>query len=156
MRLYADTGIFVALYLDESHRNPVQKLIAETQPHFWVTPLLQAEWSHAVFQRVSDKTLAANEARQIMAEFDRDRENGRWNQSPIPRNAVERSMALAREHHGPQATTSDTLHVAIALELRAAQFWTLSPQAAALAAAVNLSVVRPSMDKNAPRVRSRR
>lgn len=156
MSLYADTGIFVALYLSDSHSNEVQKLVGQFRPHFWVTPLLRAEWSHAVYQRVSGKDLGATEARQVMAKFDHDRDLGRWRETAMPTNAVERSMALARAHPNLRATTSDTLHVATALELRAVQFWTFSPQAAALATAERLVVISPSASEDALMVGRRR
>ncbi|MGH9488727.1 MAG: hypothetical protein ACRD04_14215 [Terriglobales bacterium] len=145
MSLYADTGIFVALYLSDACSGAVQKLAAEFRPHFWMTPLVRAEWSHEVFQSISAHKLSASEARQVLAHFERDLERGRWREIAMPKAAVERSMALARAHGHLRPTTSDTLHVASALELRAIQFWTVSPQAAALAEAVKLAVVCPGL-----------
>lgn len=146
MSLYADSGILIALYLPDRHSSQVQKLVAEFRPRFWVTPLHRAEWSHAVFQKISDKRVSTTEARQIMAHFDRDREFGRWRDAELPEGAIERSMALAREHGGKiKVSSSETLHVASALELKAMQFWTASAATAALATAVKLVVVTPGV-----------
>lgn len=144
MSLYADTGIFIALYLPDRRSQQVQKLVAEFRPRFWVTPLHRAEWSHAVFQKISEKRVSASEAGQIMAHFDRDREFGRWRDTQLPDGAIERSMALAKEHGSRiKISSSDTLHVASALELKAMQFWTATPSTAALATAVKMVVVTP-------------
>ena len=144
MSLYADTGIFIALYLPNRRSLQVQKLVAEFRPRFWVTPLHRAEWSHAVFQKISEKRVSSSEARQIMAHFDRDREFGRWRDTQLPDGAIERSMALAKEHGSRiKISSSDTLHVASALELKAMQFWTATPSTAALATAVKMVVVTP-------------
>jgi hypothetical protein len=142
--LYADTGIFIALYLPDRRSQQVQKLVAEFRPRFWVTPLHRAEWSHAVFQKISEKRVSSSEAGQIMAHFDRDREFGRWRDTQLPDGAIERSMALAKEHGSRiKISSSDTLHVASALELKAMQFWTATPSTAALATAVKMVVVTP-------------
>ena len=144
MSLYADTGIFIALYLPDRRSQQVQKLVAEFRPRFWVTPLHRAEWSHAVFQKISEKRVSSSEAGQIMAHFDRDREFGRWRDTQLPDGAIERSMALAKEHGSRiKISSSDTLHVASALELKAMQFWTATPSTAALATAVKMVVVTP-------------
>jgi len=137
---YADTSVFIALYLPDRHANGVAKLLAEFHPRFFFTPLHRAELSHAVYAHVSSNKISADEARQVIAHFERDCANGRWREVAIPDTAMTSSMSLAKKHPKTGASSADSLHVASALELRSGNFWTLEPKCAALASAVGLTV----------------
>lgn len=141
MSVYADTSVFIALYLPDRHANGVAKLLAEFRPRFFFTPLHRAELSHAVYDHVSQKKISADEARQVISHFERDCANGRWREVSMPDSAMTNSMTLAKKHGAKTgASSADSLHVASALELRSGNFWTLEPRCAALAAAAGLTV----------------
>ncbi|MGH9394165.1 MAG: PIN domain-containing protein [Terriglobales bacterium] len=141
--MYADTSVFIAIYLpDNRRRQGIARLVRDFQPRFWLTPLHRAELSHAVYEQVGNKKLSANEARQVIAHFERDCLHGRWREVRMPDAAMTGCMALARKHGtATGASSADTLHVASALELRSGQFWTLDSHCAALAAAAGLAVL---------------
>ncbi len=143
MSTYCDTSVFVALYLPDRHAPDLMRLVADFRPHFLVTPLHKAEWSHAVFERVSRGELTSADAQQVLARFERDSVR-RWRETDMPEGAMERSMALARRHGKLLgSTTADAMHVACALELRASQFWTVDKLCGDLATAAGLAVCRP-------------
>ena len=66
---------------------------------------------------------------------------GLWAEIELPQNTFEICIELARKHT-PRfgVRTLDVLHVAVALELRATQFWTFDDRQAKLAKVVGLKV----------------
>ncbi len=145
MATYCDSSVFIALYLPERHTQDLMRLVSDFRPRFLVTPLHKAEWSHAVFERVSRGGLTSSDAQQVLARFERDSVR-RWREADMPEGAMERSMALVRRHKKMlDVTTADAMHVACALELRASQFWTIEKRCADLATAAGLAVCRPGV-----------
>jgi len=103
------------------------------------TPLHLAEWTHAIAQHVFRRKLTPSEAHQMYLHLEADRSAGRWSEAPLPEHAFDLCADLARRH-GPRlgVRTLDTLHVAIALQLKAEQFWTFDDRQAKLAKAEGL------------------
>ena len=66
---------------------------------------------------------------------------GLWSEIELPSNAFEICIELARKYT-PRfgLRTLDVLHVAVAVELKAEQFWTFDDRQAKLAKAVGLKV----------------
>jgi predicted nucleic acid-binding protein len=142
---YCDSTVFIALYLPDRHAQDLMRLVADFRPRFLVTPLHKAEWSHAVFERVSRGDLTSADAQQVLARFERDSVR-RWREAEMPEGAMERSMELVRRFGKTlEATTADAMHVACALGLRASQFWTVEKRVADLAAAAGLAVCKPGI-----------
>jgi predicted nucleic acid-binding protein len=142
---YCDSSVFIALYLPDRHAQDLMRLVADFRPRFLVTPLHKAEWSHAVFERVSKGELTSADAQQVLARFERDSVR-RWREAEMPEGAMERSMELTRRFAKTFGTTSaDAMHVACALGLRASQFWTVDKRVADLATGAGLAVCKPGV-----------
>jgi predicted nucleic acid-binding protein len=138
LTIYADTSVFVSLYLPDAHSKEAQQHMAE-HPRVWLTPLHRAEWTHAIGQHVFQHKITSREAQSVYREFERDREAGVWMEIGLPERALEACIVLARNRVARLGVRSlDTLHVAIALELRADHFWTFDRRQAKLAEAEGL------------------
>jgi predicted nucleic acid-binding protein len=106
----------------------------------WLTPLLQAEFAHAVEQQVFQRQISALEASRAYDAFEDDRRFGLLVESPMPEAAFDLAIELARRHVAKLGCgTLDTLHVACALELGAREFWTFDQRQEELAKAVGIS-----------------
>ena len=141
MTIYADTSVFVSLYLPDAHSREAQQHMAE-HPRVWLTPLHRAEWTHAIGQHVFQHKITSREAQSVYREFERDREAGVWMEIGLPERALEACIALARNRVARLGVrTLDTLHVAIALELQAEHFWTFDRRQAKLAEAEGLKTL---------------
>lgn len=140
MSVYADTSFFVSLYLPDRHSSEAERRMA-AKPQVLLTPLHQAEWSHALAQHAFRKEISTLEARQIQTEWERDRNNRLWMEIDLPESVWETCTTLARKHgHKLGIRTLDSLHVASALELGAQAFWTFDDRQAKLAQSEGLSL----------------
>ena len=138
MNVYADSSFVVSLYVMDRHSpTAVQRMVS--RPRLWLTPLHSAEWIHAVERQVFQKNLSLDQAQQIYIEFGRDRESGIWIQVALPEATFVACCDLSRRYTARLGNrTLDTLHVASALELKAASFWTFDERQSKLARAVGL------------------
>jgi predicted nucleic acid-binding protein len=104
-----------------------------------MTPLHVAEWTHAIQQHVFRSALTRSEAEHLLKRFHEHRSQGLWREAGIPDRAWEVCAQLAEQHAARLGVrTLDTLHVAIALELKTASFWTTDKRQAELARAAGL------------------
>lgn len=133
MSTYADTSVFVSLYLPDRHSVEVQRLLTSSTT-LWLTPLHRAEWEHVIGQHLWRRAISAAEARKVRRDFERDRRAGLWIETGLPELAFETCISLA-ERFGPKlgVRTLDSLHVAMALELKADRFWTFDERQRRLA-----------------------
>lgn len=138
MNTYADTSLLVSLYLTDVHTAEAERRLA-SRPATWLTPLHVAEWTHAVEQHVFRGAISRKEGDLCHLRFREHRENGVWAEVALPETAFELCAQLGRRH-GSQLgqRTLDTLHVAVALELKADLFWTFDVRQARLARAAGL------------------
>lgn len=138
MSIYADTSLFVSLYLTDRHSVEAGRRMASS-PAVWLTPLHVAEWVHALEQHVFRRLVSRSEADALHKRFQKHRESGLWIEAALPESAFEVCAQLARRHGarlGPR--TLDTLHVASAVELKAERFWTFDDRQKRLARAAGL------------------
>jgi predicted nucleic acid-binding protein len=141
LTIYADTSVFVSLYLPDAHSKEAQQHMAQ-HPRVWLTPLHRAEWTHAIGQHVFQHKITSREAQSVYREFERDREAGVWMEIGLPEPAFEACIELAKNRVARLGVrTLDTLHVAIALELKAEHFWTFDRRQARLAEAEGLKTL---------------
>ena len=140
MSVYADTSFLASLYLRDLHSQRAWSAVS-SHPQIWLTALHRAEWTNAVAQHIFRRSITEIEAQEVHKQFARDRAAGLWSEIELPGNAFERCIELARKYT-PQfgARTLDILHVAAALELKAAHFWTFDQRQAKLAKAAGLKV----------------
>jgi len=140
LTIYADTSLFVSVYVKDRHSASADDLL-RPGPAIPLTPLHYAEWAHAVAQQVFRGQMSMKDATRATDEFEADRTSGLWTNTAMPDSAFERCAELARRH-GPKlgVRTLDSLHVACALELKAERFWTFDERQAKLAKAEGLKV----------------
>jgi len=114
-------------------------MLLRQRPHIYVTPLILAEWAHALAGQVFRGQMSASNAQRIGRAFENDRNNGLWLNTAMPEQAFDICVDLARRY-GPKlgVRTLDSLHVACALELKAERFWTFDERQAKLAKAEGL------------------
>ena len=138
MTVYADTSVFVSLYVSDRHSAAADVLV-QSGPGLWATPLHIAEWTHALAQLVFRGHISGTEADRTHQEFEKDIAAGVWLGASLPESAWDRCAALARRY-GPKlgVRTLDSLHVACALELNAEEFWTFDDRQRKLAKAAGL------------------
>ena len=138
MSIYADSSFFVALYLPDRRFKEAQRLRSRPA-RIWLTPLHRAELAHSVAQQILMKKISADQAREVLAYFQSDRESRFWAEVALPERAFDRCIQLVQQLGSRMPTgTLDTLHVASALELGAERFWTFDERQAKLARAVGL------------------
>ena len=88
-------------------------------------------------QHVFHRHISKDEAQKVLSSFEKDRQDGIWAQVDLPEMIFEQCLYLARKHVPALGVrTLDTLHVACAVELKAAEFWTFDERQAQLAQAV--------------------
>jgi predicted nucleic acid-binding protein len=136
--VYADSSFVVSLYVESQHSLTAEALLRQ-KPQICLTPLILAEWAHAVAGQVFRGQMSASDAQRVDNAFENDRKIGLWFEAAIPENAFDLCAELARRH-GPKlgVRTLDSLHVACALELKAERFWTFDERQAKLAKAEGL------------------
>ncbi len=138
MNTYADTSFFVSLYIPDVHSAEAERRMA-AHPVVWLTPFHVAEWTHAVEQQVFRQAASRSEADQAHTRFQQHRESGMWVEVALPESVFDVCARLGRLHGARLGLrTLDTLHVASALELKAARFWTFDERQKKLARAVGL------------------
>jgi len=110
-----------------------------SRPVVWLTPFHVAEWTHAVEQQVFRRAVSRTEAERVHERFQQHRDSGLWVEVALPESAFDICAQLARRHGALLGLrTLDTLHVALALELKAERFWTFDERQKRLARAVGL------------------
>jgi predicted nucleic acid-binding protein len=138
LTIYADSSVFVSLYINDQHSPQARKWFT-SRPSVWFTPLHRAEWMHAVEQHVFRGYMTAGEARKVYLHFELDSGKGLWLDTLLPESAFRVAVDLARKHVAHIGTrTLDSLHVASALELKAERFWTFDERQKKLAKAAGL------------------
>jgi len=138
LTVYADTSFIVSLYVLSSYTTSARTLLNQ-QPRVHVTPLVVAEWAHALAGQVFRGQMSASEAQRVNRIFEDDRKLGLWHDIPMLEHAFEVCADLARRHGTKLGVhTLDSLHVACALELKAERFWTFDERQAKLAKAEGL------------------
>lgn len=123
--------------MSDRHTEQAERL-ASGNPALCLTPLHSAEWTHAVEQHVFRGSVSDDYARKLHKQFARDCTQS-WTLHTIPDSAFERCIDLALLHVSEIGLrTLDTLHVAVALELKISVFWTFDERQMKLAKAVGL------------------
>jgi predicted nucleic acid-binding protein len=141
LTVYADTSVFVSLYLPDAHSEEAHRSMLR-RPRLWLTSLHRAEWIHAVEQHVFQRRISAREAQQVLRMFEQDREAALWIESDMPEQVWEACITLGRRYAARLGVrTLDTLHVACALELQAEVFWSFDQRQVKLAQAAGLKIL---------------
>jgi predicted nucleic acid-binding protein len=140
LTIYADTSFFVSLYVKDAHSITADQMLqgGERPP---ITPLHNAEWTHAIAQQVFRRQMTMAEAERLHRDFDNDCAARIWQTISVPETALEVCADLGRRY-GPKlgVRTLDSLHVACALELNTKRFWTFDDRQRKLAKAAGLDI----------------
>ena len=138
MTICADSSFFVSKYVSDTHSAEADRRMANN-PLVWITPLNRAEVANAIHRYVFRGAISTIDALAAWKYFEQDRASGIWNEVDLPIRLWDTSIVLARKY-GPTlgVRTLDSLHVACALELKAARFWTFDDRQARLAEAAGL------------------
>lgn len=143
MSIYADTSLFVSLYLPDRHSPEAERRLT-SKPALWLTPLHVAEWTQAIEQHVFRSLISRNDADRLHERFEQHRESGLWMEVALPESAFQQCANLARRHAARLGLrTLDSLHVASALALKAERFWTFDERQKRLARAMGLKTAGP-------------
>ena len=138
MTVYADSSFLVSVYVESRHSLATETLLCP-RPEVYVTPLMLAEWAHAIAGQIFRGQMSLSTAQQADVAFESDRKAGVWREAPVPEHAFDLCADLARRYGAKLGVcTLDSLHVACALELKAERFWTFDERQAKLARAVGL------------------
>lgn len=141
MSIYADTSFLVSLYLRDQHSSDAIRMMGPG-PAIWLTPFHVAEWTHAVEQQVFRGAASRSQADLVYQRFQQHRDSLLWTEIAVPESAFDHCAQLARKYGAQMAIrTLDTLHVALALELKAKRFWTFDERQMKLAEAVGLKTL---------------
>jgi predicted nucleic acid-binding protein len=139
--VYADSSFIVSLYIQSQHSVSADALLRQ-EPQIFLTPLILAEWAHAVAGQVFRGQLSALDAQRIGVLFDNDLKGSLWLTVAMPERAFDLCADLARRYGAKLGVrTLDSLHVACALELNADRFWTFDERQAKLAKAQGLKTL---------------
>jgi predicted nucleic acid-binding protein len=139
LSVYPDSSFLFPQYVADTHSQEADRRMAQ-RPTVLITPFHRAELASAIFQQVFRGRISAAEAQFAYASFEADCASGVWLRTTLPEPTFATCIRLARMH-GPMlgVRTLDTLHVAAALELKAARFWTFDDRQARLAEAAGLA-----------------
>jgi predicted nucleic acid-binding protein len=138
LSVYADSSVFVSLYLRDAHFAEARSRMHRTST-LSLTPLHRVEWNHAIAQHVFRGLISDREAENLYSAFEADSESGLWLVMGMPENVFENAVRLARKYvPSLGCRTLDTLHIASALELGADEFWSFDTRQLKLARAAGL------------------
>jgi predicted nucleic acid-binding protein len=140
LTVYADSSVFVSLYLPDVHSATARGWTTGST-RLWFSPLHAAEFFHAVAQQVFCRKISHANADKVFDDLRRDRLAGLWLETAVPDNALEVCGDLGRRY-GPKlgVRTLDSLHVACALELKTQRFLTFDDRQRKLAKAAGLDL----------------
>ncbi len=151
MTAYADTSFLVSLYLPDAH-SPAAWAAMKSRPYLYLTPLHELEFVNALELAVFHKLIRRAEAGSVLGNFEQDR-YGMFALTPVPSESYGRAEQLARHHTSLLGTRSlDILHVATALILKPAAFYTFDERQRKLARAERMRVLPVTRLRTTPRL----
>lgn len=139
---YADTSFLISLYTQDANSGQAAAMILERREPILVTPFGEAEFVNSIEQRVFRKEIIPAQAETSLRVFQGDLDSGSFlTARPVPAPAYDRAVLLSRQHTRSLGTRGmDVIHVALALELHASDFFTFDKDQAKLARRAGLTV----------------
>lgn len=118
MPAYYDTGVLVALYVEEVLSATVDALVAQRGEHVPFNGLQRAEMENAFRLKAFRKAVEAGELERLLAAVQEDLDLGRLQPRPVAwPEALETTRVLSRASAVTTGCrTLDLLHVAVALQ----------------------------------------
>ena len=140
---YFDTGVLLKLYLPEPRAAEAVAFVAASIGNPPVTHLHELEMRSALRQKVGRGELTQTEGDALIAQLESDLTDGVNERVTVSwPDVFATAEALSAVHGvGTLCRSLDTLHVALALELGAAEFCTFDLRQSRMAAAAGLTVI---------------
>jgi predicted nucleic acid-binding protein len=144
MNLYADTSLLISYYINDSHSVSAQALLHATTAPLPFTELHRLEMRNALALGIFRRILTPAQVSTAWADVERDLRSGRLVPQPVNWRPVYRAAAQWAALHSPRigCRSLDVLHVTLAKELNAKEFFTFDERQKSLALALGL-VVKP-------------
>jgi predicted nucleic acid-binding protein len=138
---YGDTGFLVSLYGQDAHSAAASQL-AQGNPVFLLTPLIEAEFTNAVELRLFRKEWTRREALLVYESFLQHQAAGVFRPVAVETGTWEKAVVLSKRHSARLGVrTLDVLHVASALIAKADAFLTFDARQVKLARAERMNVL---------------
>lgn len=140
---YFDTGILLKLYLPEPRAAEAVGLVNATPGKPPLTLLHELEMRSALRQKAGRGELTQQECDALIAQLDSDLTNGVHDRVTVSwPDVFATAESLSAAHGvGTLCRSLDTLHVALALELGAAEFCSFDSRQSHMAAAAGFTVI---------------
>lgn len=118
MDVYYDTGVLVALYVEETFSSSVNAFVEKCGEPIAVNLFLRLEFENAVRLKVFRRDIKAERARRVLQDLDDDLDCGRLYLHPLDWNEAFGKARVISSRSTAQVgcRTLDVLHVAIALQ----------------------------------------
>lgn len=118
MDVYYDTGVLVALYVEEAFSSSVNAFVEKRGEPIAINLFLRLEFENAVRLKVFRRDIKAERARRVFQDLGGDLDCGRLYLRPLDWNeAFGKARAISARSTGQVGCrTLDVLHVAIALQ----------------------------------------
>lgn len=140
--IYAESSFLASLVMRDSNTNSALELVAGLDRPLFFNRLLKLEVCNAIRLNVAagkiDEVTAAK-SEQIVENLLR---SGEWVEvEPVWERVFQRSMGFSKAHTSSKRTRSfHILHVAVAVELQAREFWSFDNRQRSLASEVGFRV----------------
>ncbi len=139
--IYLDTSLVVSLYCLDANSSTAASLLQSVKDKLVVTTLVELEAVNAFGLREFRKEITKKQAEASLLNFHKAVRTGVFQLLVLPDAAFERALQLSRQLTPQLGTRSaDVLHVAAALELGAANFFSFGPQQRKMAEVLGLKL----------------
>ncbi len=142
MNLYADTSLLVSYYINDSHSMSAQAVLHRATDPLPFTGLHRQEMRNALALGVFRRILTSAQVSNAWSDVERDLRSGRLVPQPVNWIPVFRAAAQWAALHSPRigCRSLDVLHVSLAKNLNAKEFFTFDERQKSLALALGLAV----------------
>jgi predicted nucleic acid-binding protein len=142
MNLYADTSLLVSYYINDSHSMSAQAVLHRATDPLPFTGLHRLEMRNALALGVFRRILTSAQVSNAWSDVERDLRSGRLVPQPVNWIPVFRAAAQWAALHSPRigCRSLDVLHVSLAKNLNAKEFFTFDERQKSLALALGLAV----------------
>jgi predicted nucleic acid-binding protein len=142
MNLYADTSLLISYYINDFHSVSAQAVLHSTTDPLPFTGLHRLEMRNALALGVFRRILTSAQASAAWSDVERDLRSGRLVPQPVNWIPVFRAAAQWAALHSPRigCRSLDVLHVSLAKQLNAKEFFTFDERQKSLAVVLGLAV----------------
>ena len=142
MNHYADTSLLISYYINDSHSVSAQAALHATTDALPFTGLHRLEMRNALALGVFRRILTSAQVSTAWSDVERDLRSGRLVPQPVNWIPVFRAAAQWAALHSPRigCRSLDVLHVSLAKQLNAKEFFTFDERQKSLAVVLGLAV----------------